>query len=153
MHNICEAWLGQDKYSFETAPYNYQHKINVDEGTLKYFIELCDTLIKDGSVLWYFITFTEFNPETGESNTKTWHKAGEVKQKILLNQDGKQDKKKIKIKTLGGLVPPPAHDDWLADIEPGAVVGEMPVPVPPAFFFNANVANGEVQVVQAQAEF
>ena len=148
MHNICEMWLGQDLYSFDTPAYNYQHKLNVPDGTVKYFQELGDELLKKKAVLWYLITLTEFNPQTGESTTQTWHKAGELKEKIYLNTDGKQDKKKIKIKTLGGLVPPPNIDNWLDDVDANA-----PVPVPPAFFYNANVANGEVQLVQAQAEF
>ena len=116
MHNICEMWLGQDLYSFESLPYNYQHKLNVPDGTVAYFQELGEDLLKKKAVLWYLITLTEFNPQTGESTTQTWHKVGELKQKIYLNADAKQLKKQIKLAKF--LDVPPAQDDWLVDIEP-----------------------------------
>ena len=116
MHNICEMWLGQDLYSFDTPAYNYQHKLNVPDGTVKYFQELGDELLKKKAVLRYLITLTEFNPQTGESTTQTWHKAGELKEKIYLNTDAKQLRKQIKLTTF--LAVPPAQDDWLVEIEP-----------------------------------
>lgn len=116
MHNICEVWLGQDLYSFESPPYNYQHRINADDATVQQFLELNEELLKKKAILWYFMTLTKFNPQTGESTTQTWHKVGELKQKIYLNADAKQQKKQIKLAKF--LDVPPAQDDWLVDIEP-----------------------------------
>ena len=98
MHNVCEVWLGQDMYDFDAQPYNYHHKVNAGEDLIKLYRETAEELIQKKTILWYFMTLTEFNPETGESTTKTWHKRNELKEKIYLNKDAKQAKKEVNLK-------------------------------------------------------
>jgi hypothetical protein len=135
MHNIFEIWLGTDKYSFDDAPYNYKHCINIHLDDRNYWITLTEEKVKEGEVLWFFATFNEFNPQTGEHTFTTWHKAGTPREKIILNQEGKQDRKKINVKKmLGEFIAPPVQplDNWLDehDEQEMVVMVDNPVPVP-----------------------
>ena len=90
MFNLFEIWVGTDKYSFEKLPYNYRHQINVDEADIPAYQDICDAKLENKEILWYLITLTTFDPQTGESTTQTWHKAGQVAQKIYINPAAKQ---------------------------------------------------------------
>jgi len=90
MQRIFEIWLGTDLYDQDKPAYNYIHRLNPSDNFIQEHLARVEAKVVEREVLYFLATLTTFDTMTGQTETRTWHKAGEVKAKTILNPKARQ---------------------------------------------------------------
>jgi hypothetical protein len=85
--NIFHILQGTDLYDWDQGARVVLSRINSTQQQRNAWIPQLNDAIQAKTILWYIATLSEFDPQTGEIvQQTTWHKHGEIKNKIRLNE-------------------------------------------------------------------